>query len=375
MRSNKILVTGGAGYIGSHACKALAQAGYEPVTYDNLSTGHKWAVKWGPLVVGDVTDRPLLVRTLKHYEIGAVMHFAGSAYVGESMRDPVKYFTNNTLGSLALLDSIMNAGVRHIVFSSSCVTYGHPARTPIDESHPTLPVSPYGDSKLVVEKALKWFGELKGLQWTALRYFNAAGADPEGEAGAIHDPETRLIPLALKAAAPGDYHLQVYGTDYPTEDGTAVRDYVHVADLADAHVLALRVLENSTINDAINLGTGRGASVKQVIETIEKTTGLCVRHAHGTRRAGDPAELVADPSRARTLLSWTPQRSDLDTIVADAWRWHQKVERSGAQHKLLHLRSRSPAVGRSGWIWARFAGSRDYKRAQVVAAKPDRQDN
>jgi len=323
----KVLVTGGAGYIGSHTCKILAENGHEPVVFDNLSEGHRWAVKWGPLVVGDIADRALLATTMKAQAIEAVIHFAGSAYVGESMQQPMKYFANNTLGSMALLDAMMRVGVPRIVFSSSCVTYGLPARTPIDETHPTLPVSPYGESKLAVEKALRWLGDLGGLRWIALRYFNAAGADPEGELGEVHDPETHLIPLTLRAAAPGVYQLKVLGADYPTRDGTAIRDYVHVTDLARAHVFALAALKREGVNDVVNLGTGSGASVLDVVAAVEKVTGSRVRRAVAPRRAGDPAALVADASKAGRLLSWAPQRSDLETIVADAWQWQQKFKK------------------------------------------------
>jgi len=320
----KVLATGGAGYIGSHTCKSLAENGHEPVVFDNLSEGHRWAVKWGPLVVGDIADRALLATTMKAQAIEAVIHFAGSAYVGESMQQPMKYFTNNTLGSMALLDAMMRVGVPRIVFSSSCVIYGLPARTPIDETHPTLPVSPYGESKLAVEKALRWLGDLAGLRWIALRYFNAAGADPDGELGEVHDPETHLIPLTLRAAAPGDYHLQILGADYPTRDGTAIRDYVHVTDLGRAHVFALAALEHDGVNDVVNLGTGCGASVLDVVAAVEKATGSRVRRDIAPRRAVDPAALVADASKAGRLLSWAPQRSALETIVADAWAWHRK---------------------------------------------------
>jgi UDP-arabinose 4-epimerase len=320
----KVLVTGGAGYIGSHTCKILAESGHEPFVFDNLSEGHRWAVKWGPLIFGDIADRVLLATTMKAQRIEAVIHFAGSAYVGESMQQPMKYFANNTLGSMALLDAMMRVGVPRIVFSSSCVTYGLPLHMPIDETHPTFPVSPYGESKLAVEKVLRWLGDLGGLRWIALRYFNAAGADPNGELGEVHDPETHLIPLTLRAAAPGDYRLQILGADYPTRDGTAIRDYVHVTDLARAHVLALAALERDGVNDVVNLGTGCGASVFDVVAAVEKVTGCNVRRDVAPRRAGDPPALVADSSRASRVLSWAPQRSDLETIVADAWAWHRK---------------------------------------------------
>jgi UDP-glucose-4-epimerase GalE len=271
-----------------------------------------------------MSNRDLIAETVRKFGVEAVIHFAGSAYVGESMQDPMKYFTNNTLGSMALLDAIMRTGVTRIVFSSTCVTYGVPNRVPIDETHPTLPVSPYGESKLAVEKSIRWLGTLKQLRWIALRYFNASGADPEGEIGETHDPETHLIPLALKAAAPGDYRLGIFGTDYPTPDGTAIRDYIHVTDLAHAHILALRALEKTPVNEPINLGTGIGASVKQVISAVEKVTGRKVRSEEAPRRAGDPPELFANAAKARSLLAWTPERSSLETIVEDAWRWYQK---------------------------------------------------
>jgi UDP-arabinose 4-epimerase len=321
----RVLVTGGAGYIGSQTCKVLAESGHEPVVFDDLSQGHRWAVRWGELVVGNIADGALLRRTMAGERIDAVIHFAGSANVGESMQHPVKYFVNNTVGSMALLDAMMGAGVSRIVFSSTCATYGLPIRTPLDETHPTAPLSPYGESKLAVEKALRWLGLLNGLKWVALRYFNAAGADPDGMVGEVHEPETHLIPLALRAAAPGDYRLRIFGTDYPTPDGTAIRDYIHVADLARAHVVALEMLERDGLNDVVNLGSGKGVSVLEVVSAVERVTGSSVRRVAAPRREGDPPALVADLSKARQLLSWMPQRSDLQTIVADAWRWQQKM--------------------------------------------------
>src|ERR1035437_10249942 len=254
----RVLVTGGAGYIGSHTCKALAAAGHEPIFFDNLSSGHRWAVRWGPLVEADLSDADSIHATLERYRPAAVMHFAASAYVGESVTDPRKYFRNNVQNSLHLLDAVLDVGVNTVVLSSTCATYGVPKIVPIPESHPQRPVNPYGESKLFIERALRWYGEAYGLRSLALRYFNAAGADPERELGEDHDPETHLIPLAVAAALGDQAPLQVFGTDYPTTDGTCIRDYVHVSDLADAHVAALRVTLGANRGHAcaLNLGTG-----------------------------------------------------------------------------------------------------------------------
>jgi len=318
----KVLVTGGAGYIGSHTCKALALAGHEPVVYDNLSEGYRWSVKWGPFEEGDIADQQRLESVMRKHGIEAVVHFAANAYVGESMQNPMKYFSNNVAGTVRLLDAMLNCGVGTIVFSSTCTVYGEPETMPIDEETPLKPVNPYGESKLMIEKQLGWLGKLKGLRWIALRYFNAAGADPDGEIGEAHEPETHLIPLVLRAATPGEFTLQVFGSDYATPDGTAVRDYIHVQDLAAAHVLALRALQGSAVNDAFNLGTGRGASVQEIIATVEKVTGAKVRYQMGPRRAGDPQALVASPDKAHAKLGWRATRSTLDMIIADAWAWH-----------------------------------------------------
>lgn len=319
-----VLVTGGAGYIGSHTCKALARAGYLPVTYDSLEHGHRWAVRWGPLVAGDLADSDLLRRTLAEYNIGAVVHFAGYCYVGESMTDPAKYFRNNTVNSLALLEAMRAAGTARIVFSSTCATYGMPAQVPMHESDPQQPINPYGESKLAVEKILHWWEIAHGFRWFALRYFNAAGADPDGEIGEDHDPETHLIPLAIEAALGKRAALDIYGSDYPTRDGTAVRDYIHVADLADAHVRALSHLETGGDSAALNLGTGSGHSVREVIAMVDTVSGRRVPVREAPRRPGDPAELVADAGRAKELLKWQPRHSTLDTIVQSAWRWHSE---------------------------------------------------
>lgn len=319
-----VLVTGGAGYIGSHTCKALARAGYIPITYDSLEHGHRWAVRWGPLVVGDLADSDLLRRTLIEHGISAVMHFAGYCYVGESMSAPGKYFHNNASNTLLLLEAMRAANVLSIIFSSSCATYGVPVRLPIGEDNPQQPTSPYGESKLVVEKMLRWWEAAHGVRWIALRYFNAAGADLDGDIGEDHQPETHLIPLAIQAAMGNGRSLEVYGGDYPTRDGTAVRDYIHVADLADAHVSALRTLEAGGPSTAVNLGTGSGYSVREVIAMVETVSGRHLPQRLVPRRLGDPAELVADARRAAELLQWAPRHSSLRRIVESAWRWHSE---------------------------------------------------
>ncbi len=318
----RVLVTGGAGFIGSHTCKALAAAGYTPVTLDNLVHGHRWAVRWGPFEQADLAHRDAVERVLREHRIGAVIHFAACAYVGESMSDPGKYFRNNVVNTLNLLEAMRAAGVGRIVLSSTCATYGVPGAVPISEDHPQLPVNPYGESKLFVERALHWHGLAHGLRWMALRYFNAAGADPDGEIGEDHDPETHLIPLAIDTALGRRRELQVMGTDYPTPDGTAVRDYVHVTDLADAHVRALRHLQEGGAVGALNLGTGRGHSVREVIAMVEQISGRSVAVRDAPRRAGDPPALVAAPGRAREMLAWEPRWSTLESIVRSAYRWH-----------------------------------------------------
>ncbi len=317
-----ILVTGGAGYIGSATCKALAKVGYLPVVYDNLSRGHRWAVKWGPLEEHDLKDRAALSATFHTYKPVAVLHFAGYAYVGESMSAPDIYFQNNVVNSLTLLKCMRDCGVHTIVFSSSCATYGLPVEVPIKDSHPQRPINPYGESKRAVESALYWYGVCHQLKWMALRYFNAPGADPEGELGEDHTPETHLIPLAIEAAIGQRSHVDIYGTDYPTPDGTAIRDYVHVTDLANAHVCALNYLLQDGESRPLNLGTGRGFSVREVVRAVERTTGTAGISRDGSRRPGDPPVLVADASIASSALKWRPQHSDLDTIVRTALDWH-----------------------------------------------------
>ena len=319
-----ILVTGGAGYVGSHACKALANSGFVPVTYDNLSRGHREAVRWGPLVEGDLHDRARLAEAMRTHKPVAVMHFAAFAYVGESVSDPELYYSNNVGGTLALLSAMREAGIGRIVFSSTCATYGNPEAVPIGESAPQRPVNPYGETKLAIEHALHWYGGAYGLRSVALRYFNAAGADLDGEIGEEHEPETHLIPLVVRAALGQAGPIGIFGTDYPTADGTAVRDYIHVADLADAHIRALRYLEAGGASAAFNLGTGRGHSVREVIAAVENATGRAVPKREEARRPGDPPELVADAARAGEVLGWLPQHSDLPTIVGSALRWHER---------------------------------------------------
>ncbi|TMV93630.1 UDP-glucose 4-epimerase GalE [Thioclava sp. BHET1] len=314
----RVLVTGGAGFIGSHCCKALARAGYEPVTYDNLSRGHRSAVRWGPLIEGDMRDAALLETTLREQRISAVIHFAALAYVGESMADPMAYFDVNLGGMHALLGAMQRARVTRIVFSSSCATYGTPKRLPILETDEQDPINPYGRTKLICEWMLRDCAAAHGIHYAALRYFNAAGADPEGELRERHEPETHLIPLALMAASGRAGPLQIFGTDYPTPDGTCIRDYIHVSDLARAHLCALDHLLAEGCNLALNLGTGRGASIREVLDAIERVTGQQVPHLLAPRRAGDPAELVADPTRAAQQIGFRARYRDLDEIIAHA---------------------------------------------------------
>ncbi len=321
-----ILVSGGAGYIGSHAARALRRSGYEVVLYDNLSTGFRRLAQGFELIEGDIADEAKLRPVLAH--VDAVMHFAAHAYVGESVGNPRKYFRNNVLGALSLLNSVLDAGIRRFVFSSTCAVYGVPGQIPITEQTPREPVNPYGASKLFFENALEAYGRAYGLRSVSLRYFNAAGADESGEIGELHDPETHLIPLALAASTASGPELQVHGSDYPTADGTCVRDYIHVNDLADAHVRALQYLEKQGDEKngdslAINLGTGRGHSVLEVIRAAESATGRPVRRKIGSRRPGDPPVLVADPAKAQRVLGWTAKRNLAD-IVSSAWIWMQK---------------------------------------------------
>jgi UDP-arabinose 4-epimerase len=328
-----VLITGGAGYIGSQTAKFLARSGVTPVVLDDLSTGHREAVRWGPFAQGSLGDRDFIRRVLRTYRFDGVIHFAGNAYVDESVVNPRKYFRNNVSNTLNLFDAMQEAGVQNVVFSSSCAVYGVPEQLPISECHPLKPISPYGDSKLFVERILQWYEGAYGLRWIALRYFNAAGADEEGEAGEDHDPETHLIPLAIHAALGRVPQVVIMGTDYPTPDGTAIRDYVHVCDLADAHIRALYYLLDGGESLALNLGTGRGHSVREVIRTVEKVLGRPVPHINAARRAGDPSSLVADPSGAFEVLHWKPRFSQLNEIVETAWRY------SSCGHAVAHSAS------------------------------------
>ena len=315
-----ILVVGGAGYIGSHAARALRRHGYEAIIYDNLSRGHAFLADGFELVVADIADRTPLTQVMKR--VDAVMHFAAHSQVGESVLNPRIYFQNNAEAGLTLLNTALDAGVRKFIFSSTCAVYGTPEKIPITEDTPRQPVNPYGTSKLFFENALEAYDRAYGLRYMSLRYFNAAGADESGEIGELHDPETHLIPAALKAVTGERGELELFGSDYPTPDGTCIRDYIHVNDLANAHVLALRQIEAGNSSAALNLGTGVGCSVKEVIAMVEDVTGSKVPRRTAPRRPGDPPELVADPSRAQAVLKWKPTRS-LREIVQTAWQWEQ----------------------------------------------------
>lgn len=323
-----VLVTGGAGYIGSHACKALAGAGYLPVTVDCLDRGHRQLVQFGPLIEARISDRGAVQAALQQYQPVGVLHFAAIAYVGESVEAPLRYYQNNVAETLTLLETVLAHGPLPFVFSSTCATYGNPQYLPIDEVHPQAPINPYGRSKLMVERILSDLARCHGLRSVALRYFNAAGADPQLRIGEHHEPETHLLPLVLMTALGQRDGIELYGDDWPTADGSCVRDYVHVDDLAAAHVLALQALQRGeSLLPAYNLGTGQGYSVKQVIAACAAISGRCIATRLRARRAGDPAELVADARAAQRDLGWTPQCSGLDRIVADAWAWHQQLHR------------------------------------------------
>jgi UDP-arabinose 4-epimerase len=320
----KVLVTGGAGYIGSHTCNALAQVGYLPITYDNLEYGHEWAVKWGPFEAGDILDRARLDEVLNQYQPEAVMHFAAFAYVGESMEDPGKYYRNNVVGSLTLLEAMRNHQINKIVFSSTCATYGIPHELPIKEDHSQKPISPYGSSKLMIERILKDFDLAHGIKSISLRYFNAAGADPNSEIGEDHNPETHLIPLILEVATGYRPHITIFGEDYDTPDGTCIRDYIHVTDLSEAHVLAMKALDKGSDNNTYNLGNGKGFSVREVIETASVITGKDIPCKIGSRRPGDPSRLIGDATKAIRELGWNPRYNDLRVIIQTAWKWHNR---------------------------------------------------
>jgi UDP-arabinose 4-epimerase len=323
MHDVNVLVTGGAGYVGSHACSALRNAGFTPVTYDNLSRGFRSLVRYGPFEQGDILDEARVSEVLNRYRPGAVMHFAALAYVGESVDVPLEYYRNNFSGALSLLSAMRSCGVDRFVFSSTCAVYGTPETQPMAETLPLAPINPYGRSKLMVEQALADAGAAYGIRSVSLRYFNASGALPSGEIGELHDPETHLIPRALMAANGEVDAIDIFGTDYPTPDGTAIRDYIHVCDLAAAHVSALHYLENGGETTALNLGTGHGYSVREVLDSVTRVTGVQPAFRMAARRPGDPAMLVADAAAAKRVLRFAPQWTDLDGIVASAWKWHR----------------------------------------------------
>lgn len=317
-----ILVTGGAGYIGSHTVAALLEQGKEVVVIDNLQTGHRGALLGGKLYEGDLRDKELLKRLFSENDIEAVIHFAANSLVGESMKDPVKYFDNNVYGTLCLLDAMNQANVRKIVFSSTAATYGEPEKVPIEESDKTEPTNVYGETKLTMERMMAWFDQVLGIKYVSLRYFNAAGAHESGKIGEDHRPESHLIPLIIQAALGQRPSIQVFGDDYNTPDGTCVRDYIHVGDLADAHLRAVDYLQRGGDSNVFNLGNGQGFSVKEVIETVKSVTGRDFPVVISPRRAGDPAVLIASSDKARNVLGWQPSRGKLEDIIESAWAWH-----------------------------------------------------
>ncbi|KAF6570966.1 UDP-glucose 4-epimerase GalE [Paenibacillus sp. SEL3] len=318
-----ILVTGGAGYIGSHTVAELLNLGEEVVVLDNLQTGHKAALLGGKLYEGDLRDKELLSKLFSENSIDAVIHFAANSLVGESMQNPGKYYDNNVFGTLSLLEAMKDAGVRRIVFSSTAATYGEPEKVPIEEGDRTEPTNVYGETKLMMERMMSWFDKVLGIKYVSLRYFNAAGAHESGKIGEDHRPESHLIPLVLQTALKQRPHIAVFGEDYATPDGTCVRDYIHVSDLADAHVRAVNYLREGNDSNVFNLGNGQGFSVKEVIETARKVTGLEIPVVTEPRRAGDPAILVASSDKARSVLGWSPARTQLEDIISGAWGWHQ----------------------------------------------------
>lgn len=324
----RVLVTGGAGYIGSHTCKELARSGHEPVVYDNLSTGRRELARWGAFIHGDILDTQRLRAAMRRERVEAVIHFAAKAYVGESVINPEKYFRNNVGGTQSLLDAMRGEGVRDIVVSGTCAVYGTPERMPIDENTPASPINPYGESKLFMERMLAAYGHAYGTRFTSLRYFNAAGCDADGETGEWHDPETHLIPRVLMAAAGKIEALEIFGDDYPTPDGTCIRDYVHVRDLAKAHIAAVERLQKGGGNSILNLGAGRGFSVREIVRAAEEVTGRPVPHVFRPRREGDPAELVADSGRAGEVLGWRAHHSSIEEILRTAWAWEQRKGRT-----------------------------------------------
>jgi UDP-glucose 4-epimerase len=321
-----ILIAGGAGYIGSHANKILNKKGFETIVYDNLSRGHRELAKWGHFIQGDLADKDQLRLCFKTYPITAVMHYCAFCYVGESVDHPAEYYRNNVANTLNLLDVMVEFGVKYFIFSSTCSTYGNPLQIPITEDHPQQPINPYGKSKLMVEQILKDYDAAYGIRHVCLRYFNAAGADPAGEIGEWHEPEPHLIPLLLQVAAGQREHIQIYGVDYETPDGTCIRDYIHINDLATAHLLALEYLQSGAPSDAFNLGNGNGFSVREVIQSVERVTGKSIKVVETERRFGDPPILVGSSVKAGQMLNWQPQYTSLDEIIKTAWRWQKKFK-------------------------------------------------
>lgn len=322
-----ILIVGGAGYIGSHTNKLLSKRGYKTVVFDNLVSGHREFAKWGDFVLGDLANKDQIRSCFKKYQIGAVMHFSAFAYVNESVIDPAKYYRNNVANTLNLLDMMRESGVNKFIFSSSCATYGYPREISISENHPQSPMNPYGKSKLMVEDILKDYDKAYGIKFINLRYFNAAGADPEGEIGEWHDPETHLIPLAIYAALGRKEFLRIFGTDYPTKDGTCVRDYVHVSDLADAHILGLEYLEEKKVSDSFNLGNDKGHSVREVVDMVRRIAGKNFNVIESDRREGDAPILISDSKKAKEILGWIPKYNSLETIVETALNWHKRTKK------------------------------------------------
>ncbi len=323
-----VLITGGAGYIGSHVNKELHRKGFKTIVIDNLINGHKEFVKWGDFFEVDLLDKNAVEKIFKSVKIDAVMHFAAFAYVGESVKEPKKYYINNVVGTLNLLEVMLRAGVDKFIFSSTCAVYGNPEYVPIDEDHPKNPINPYGKSKLSVEYILEDFSKAYGLKYVSLRYFNAAGADPEAEIGEWHEPETHLIPNILDAAIGVKSYVEVFGVDYDTHDGTCIRDFIHVKDLAEAHIKALMYILEGGESSALNLGTGTGHSVREIVNLVEKITGKRIRVKESPRRPGDPPVLVANPSKASRLLNWKAEYG-IEDIIRTAWKWHKKLRTSG----------------------------------------------
>jgi len=324
MNNNIVLVTGGAGYVGSHVCKLLSNKGFLPIAYDNLCSGNASHVKWGPLEEGDVRDRAKLAEVLQRYNPGAIMHFAALIQVGESVTNPAKYYDNNVFGSYCLLEEARLHGIKNMVFSSTAAVYGKPVSDSIHENHPLQPINPYGHTKLAMENMIRDYAAAHGLNYAILRYFNAAGADVDADVGTAYKIDTHIIPLLMRVASGHMDEIKVFGTDYNSPDGTAVRDYIHVQDLAEAHVLALRHIRENNTSLTLNLGTDKGHTVQDVVNMVRHVTRHPIPARKTSRRAGDPDVLVANAARARSVLNWQPSRSDLNTIIATAWKWRQK---------------------------------------------------